>query len=551
MLSEQDATVSKMQSLSLEVAEALAAEERCAFMNIVSRGCYNPSNMSTLRKPVKGNLISATPESTSVLQSDHHLIKRSCTSNWKSYCRPLLHCLDSFERFRAFNPSFLLFSVRALCVPFVAIIIAIYQIYNYYREDNDGKHSTVLHELDQKMAVCIDFGNLNNGEHVEDQVHQFIKEQSENFWPQATINRRLYTGQVSKKGGIGHVRPLVLSFPTTSTRNVESILNAFASVRIDVKNTSKEQPIKNITNETDECIKRLEYKHHDQKVRPVTSVQAITGHLKSKFQESMLENIAMVTHSTLDHFQSAKFVVDFAMQDLTSYYCSLIQKSVVDHRDVTHSFCDPLPADLLQIIKGKANTSSETLTLSIISRAISCYFSLVTGNGEGHLIISHGNWNDTKSAIRLPIRTSAEDEMSLFGEISHIISKSKVWHHGLSGTFSSREESLPSSACRLIIEQSMVIEVEHVHLCHTSSSMPNALVKSVYLWSDVCIKYDLKILVIHQKGGIIFTMTSAKEGPIKSASLFAECIAKSVSSLCYNLDIKWDRRSPPSTPNVE
>ena len=439
----------------------------------------------------------------------------------------------------------------------------------------------------EKMAVSIVFDSLNNREEVIEQVHQFVQLQinSSDFDEVPSVSEELLFQRSSSQNDLvkcseKQVRmtsasPLIVSFPAKPVDVVSTILKTFASLRIESKEVDENKSNENKSNEnksnenesnqTNDFITVVS----DQTISFLNlffNLLPLTEESKKRLMEIIdLMEIPRLIQMTIDLvqklmkiIQSASIIVNMMVEKCLiwnrSSFCNPRRGS--EPFDLTRGFCDPLPRELVDLLKEKTNKDSEVLVLSILSGALSSYFRLMRGETVESVDINYGKWSDMKVQITLPLKSSStmNDELVFLDHVSNLDSRSKDSSQCLERNFSLVKDSLPTNSWyeNLILplteNDTSELEVQNLYLNSDSSSMINPLVKSLYLWNEVESSSKLRILVIHREEGITLTLSGIKNHPIESASLLAECIVKSVASLCYNLNIKWDRRSPPSTP---
>lgn len=516
--------------------------------------------------------------------------------------------LVPFNYFSLFYLMALVITAHVIGFPFVFFVILLANLYEHYLEHRIGKYfqrifpyfekfTPILNGFisrekitdHEKMAVSIVFDSLNNREEVIEQVRQFVQLQinSSEFERVPSVSEELLFQRSSSQNDLKcsekQVRmtsasPLIVSFPGKPVDVVTTILKTFASLRIESKqvdqiesNQIESNQIESNqieSNQTNDFIKMVS----DQTISFFFNLLPLTEESKKRLMEiiDMME-IPKLVQMTIDLVQKVTRIV----QSSSIIVNMVVEKCLVWNRsssrnprresepfDLTRGFCDPLPRELVDLLKEKTNKDSEVLVLSILSGALSSYLRLMRGETVESVDIDYGKWRDMKVQITLPLKSSStmKDELLFLDHVSNLHSRSKDSTECLERNLSLVKNSLPSNIIYNTWYENLILpltqndtsqlEVQNLYLSSDSSSMINPLVKSLYLWNEVESSKvpKLRILVIHREEGITVTLSGIKNDPIESASLLAECIVKSVASLCYNLDIKWDRRSPPSTP---
>lgn len=561
--------------------------------------------MPALRKSVKGKLISSPTKSSSKLSllalEFDQLLSRSCTGTMVS---PLsfITVVPFFNHLSFFYVMAFIFTAHLIGLPFFFFVILLGNLYEYYLEHGFGKYFQKISPYfekfipiingfisrekvmdHEKMAVSIVFDSLNNREEVIEQVHQFVQLQinSSDFDGAPSVSEELLFQRSSSQNDLvtcceKQVRmtsasPLILSFPGKPVDVVRTILKTFASLRIEPKEVNEKKSNENESNQTNDFITMVSDKTISF-LNIFFNLLPLTEESKKRLVEMIdLMEIPKLIQMTIDAvkklmkiIQSASIIVNMMVEKFLIWNRSksfIFQSSFCNPRrgsepfDLTRGFCDPLPRELVDLLKEKTNKDSEVLVLSILSGALSSYLRLMRGETVESVDINYGKWNDTKVQIKLPLKSSSNDELVFLDYVSNLDSRSKDSSECLERNLSLVKDSLPTNWYQNLIlplteNDTPGLEVQNLYLNSDSSSMINPLVKSLYLWNEVESSKvsKLRILVIHREEGITVTLSGIKNDPIESASLLAECIVKSVASLCYNLNIKWDRRSPPSTP---
>lgn len=211
-------------------------------------------------------------------------------------------------------------------------------------------------------------------------------------------------------------------------------------------------------------------------------------------------------------------------------------------KSLTLASVDCLPSDLMSLIKCKSKWTDDEIVMALIAGGIRSYIQVVTGETAGNIEA----FLESPGMIHFTLPLQLADDLLLTGETI------------------SQQLRMFSSTCKNENKKNNLSNFPH-YLSHYVDKMckcNNEVVirssrvnnhsnqfisRSLYTWSpmndDNCLSFD----IIHSNDGSVICI-SARRDVIQSASLLAECIAKSLLNLCISLSISYDRRTPPSSP---
>lgn len=508
-----------------------------------------------LRKSVKGKLILQTAKSSSILSLLAAQFDQSFLGTVAGQYGAFLPKCSGFSKYFKLFYAFSFFAVlHVVGLPSITFLIVLGNIYAFYLLSKSGnvfkRWPRQVQETKELLAVSIAFDSLTDRPEVDQQVQQFQKD-TENLFP--VIKQELLSA-TDVSNGVKISSPLILSFPPSDVELVKSVLQHFASLEVKPKICRQQ-----ISAETSTMKITKYFKHIETflvNCIPVSDDSRKIIH--NMIDQSKINRYGSIgvfcVYQMVKNFQSAHLILNIVMGNILNSDPRR-QSETVGHVEMTRGFCDPLPQELIELLKKRTAMSSETLVLTILSLAFSSYFRLIRGEYNGHLNVSYGDWEDIKAQIKLPLTCVTTDNLSLFlDHVNKLESKTQDFRENFRHKLLLLEEVMPShwyGKIEPLFRSNKIpdIEIQNIYLYPHKGSMFNPLVKSLYLWNESELS-KLRILVTHNEKGITFTLTGVKNGPIESASLLAECIVKSVTSLCCNLNIKWDRRSPPSTPTA-
>lgn len=208
-------------------------------------------------------------------------------------------------------------------------------------------------------------------------------------------------------------------------------------------------------------------------------------------------------------------------------------------KSLTLAIADCLPTDLMALIRGASKWTDDEIVITLIASAIKSYVQVVTGECPSN--IEAFVESPEMAHILLPLE-SADDLISTGSFISHQL-RSNL---SLAKDFKKCHQ-LPNFLSNCIYKlcksnNPVVFKATRLSACS------NVLMsRCFYSWSqmqeDNCLRFD----VIHSIDSSVICI-SARKDAVQSASLLAECIAKSLLNLCISLSISYDRRTPPSSP---
>lgn len=216
------------------------------------------------------------------------------------------------------------------------------------------------------------------------------------------------------------------------------------------------------------------------------------------------------------------------------------------------AWADIISRDLLFTIEEKSASTREEIAMSCIVAGLCSYVQTMTGTipDDVTTMVLNSSPSEIRGARLLIPLQSGHDTLITLTKTRTRLCKTKELIKKDSCMWNLFKDTLPEFLLEFFKRTyygRVPIVFSNFQVNEYESTMNTTMVKSLHYWTPLVYGSLVSFTTMYTTSGVSVAILSDKNA-IQSTTLLAECISKAVLNLCISLDIKWDRRSPPSTP---
>ena len=210
-------------------------------------------------------------------------------------------------------------------------------------------------------------------------------------------------------------------------------------------------------------------------------------------------------------------------------------------KSLTLASVDCIPCDLMSLIRCTSKWTDDEIAIALIAGGIKSYIQVVTGETAGNIEA----YLESPGETHLTLALDSADDLLMTGEVicQQLRSSSPSIKYKRMNILSNLPNFLSNYVDKMCKCNNEVV----IRSCRVNNHSNQFICRSLCTWSPMSSDNCLSFNIIHSNDGSVICI-SARRDVIQSASLLAECIAKSLLNLCISLSISYDRRTPPSSP---